>query len=66
MAVSQSVISEIIFKFQLLKTQVDEMAEDLAKLKTKFTLFSDTMDTVIGDFKKFDLEMIEEKVFGAI
>lgn len=82
-----STVNDILLKFQLMKDEIllmkqdiKELQENVAKLNGKMGKFYDLIDGVMGDFKKFGeeqdilsyrvsdhtdkLEKLEEKVFG--
>ncbi len=62
MAVSQSVISEILIKFQMMQGEIKEIQENLSKLNTHMVKFQNLLDEVMEDLKKFD----EDEVFGTV
>lgn len=77
---SNSPIDNILLKFQLMQSEIKEMQENLNKLNTTMAKFYDLIDSVMGDFKKFNeeqdmlsgrmsdhsdrIEKLEEKAFG--
>lgn len=66
----KSTIDEILLKFQLMKDEIQlmkgdvnqlqqnviQLQENLVKLNEKVSKFYDLIDSVMGDFKKFDEE----------